>query len=672
MDYQNSVVLITSADDNNRPFGTGFTIDQNGGYSYILTCAHVVRDASGEIGEVKVNGVVAKVEAISPPNSTDDFAVLRVNELFGFPLPRRYNAEEGENFTSLGYQKDPARTTQTFIAVSLQGTLGKSIFRQRQNQNYRTQLWALNFVGDNSAEGGNSGAPIVQDGHVVGVLKEELDGKFFAISIEALDRVWSEPTYVPFTNRVDERELILSSSAPAYYLLDGPAGYGKSTLLGELRKQFCERKWRCAYLALDKDTPLELDKLAEAIAEKLSVSGLPPITERDQKAGYRLGVALQTYWNNSQKYSDNSLEGIVLLFDFDRGFSNAELLERLLKQFIPQIQESLRNIAPFAHNDNRFRVVIAGRYLHSLYSQLSIQPSLIKLCFRYLTPFEFDVIQESTRLYLKKREEKVAKEIAEHILYLTGGHPGCMAGALQEYEKSGMGPESFVKNHSEKIWNEIVKPVFNYIATEFPTTDGADQLMKNNVLRYMDRKVLRKLADNIEISKEWGTNGFDEYNLSLTLTKAALLNKNKDNHLLHDDITRRVVCLGLRNGSKDEFVRLCQAAQTICEERLHDISNSTPDKWAIEYLFQFLQQHALLIHDAEQRRALRKNLIAKELPKVWQLLKSGREAKEQQSNLQDSIDNDWEFMFTVNYYLREAKYNDEPIRELKSAVERLK
>jgi DNA repair exonuclease SbcCD ATPase subunit len=51
-----------------------------------------------------------------------------------------------------------------------------------------------------------------------------------------------------FINREDELGLILSSSAPAYYFLDGPPGYGKTTLLKELARRFTERNWQCARL----------------------------------------------------------------------------------------------------------------------------------------------------------------------------------------------------------------------------------------------------------------------------------------------------------------------------------------------------------------------------------------------------------------------------------------
>ena len=662
---ERSLVLISSVDKNNQNFGTGFIIEQDGGYSYILTCAHVVRNARDQEGKVKVNHIIAEEVAIGTPNGADDLAVLRVEGLFGPPLSRRNIGNAGTSFTSKGYQPasfaTPGGLIASAITMLLQGTLGELTSQRIRGQRFSIKLWTLNIKDHFLLEPGYSGAPIVvntEEGeYVVGVLSMQQGERILAISIEVLDRVWPEQTHVPFTNREEEMKLILSSLAPAYYLLDAPAGYGKSTLLRELQKRFYKQKWHCAYLLLDSS--LELDELAEAVAEKLSISGLLSSSAIGHGAGYRLGGALRKYWDNSQ-------EGIVLFFDLDTGLGNSKLLERLVKEFIPEIEDSLANIPSFGSGNSKFRVVIAGRYLTSYYNQLSVQPLPIGLSHLRLTPFKYDVVQGSSILCLRGYTNERARQIADHILYLTGGHPGCMASVLQLYKESGMSPGKFVNQHSDKIWNEIVKPVVNRVVTEFPTSYGVDKLMSNNVLRYMDYAALRKLVDTLGISEVRNASDFDEIDFSDELTGAALLSWN--NYLLHDDITRRLICLGLRNAKRDEFVRLCRSAQTICEEHLRDNSTHNPDVWAIEYLFQSLQQHALLISEPEQRQELREYFISQELPEVLQWLVTGRRAREQQRHLLRSIEQDWEFVFTVNYYLRDTEYNDDAIKALKAQI----
>ncbi len=236
-----------------------------------------------------------------------------------------------------------------------------------------------------------------------------------------------------------------------------------------------------------------------------------------------------------------------------------------------------------------------------------------------------------------------------------------MAKALKLYKEHGMPPQEFVDQLSNTIWTDIVKPVVSSITTKVASSSAVKKLMSNNVLRYMDYATLRKLIAFLEIPEVR-----DEFDLADQLTYSTSLNWN--NHLLRDDITRRLIYIGLRNGSSDEFLHLCQIAQIICEEAIRDNSTFYPDMWAIEYLFQFLQQRALLINNSKQRQELRGNFMSQALPKVLDWLATGRNPQEQKMHLLRSIDEDWEFMFTVNYYLRDNEYNDDAVEELKSKI----
>src|SRR5438477_3138426 len=144
MGYEKSLILITGGAEDSTDFGTGFVIDQDGGYSYILTCAHVVRNAMDKEGKVKVNNFIADVVAIGTPNGADDLAVLRVEGLFGAPLSRLDIGYEGLSFTSIGYQRTYSGKTSSVITLLLQGELGESNFQQIPGQGSLIKLWALN------------------------------------------------------------------------------------------------------------------------------------------------------------------------------------------------------------------------------------------------------------------------------------------------------------------------------------------------------------------------------------------------------------------------------------------------------------------------------------------------------------------------------------------------
>lgn len=83
----------------------------------------------------------------------------------------------------------------------------------------------------------------------------------------------------PFTNRVDEMRLLLSSFAPAYHLIDAPAGYGKTKLLQQLHDQFKEQNWQVVYLSIGSQDSLV--RIAKTIAQQLDIEPLyqiqPPL-----------------------------------------------------------------------------------------------------------------------------------------------------------------------------------------------------------------------------------------------------------------------------------------------------------------------------------------------------------------------------------------------------------
>src|SRR6266567_4304871 len=116
-----SLVLISSVDQDNKNFGTGFIIDQYEGYNYILTCAHVVRNAGND---VKANEAIAEIVAISPQGGIDDLAVLRVEGQTGDPLFRSDTAVEGLRFTSKGHQGVMLKDgTESVAVLPFQGRL---------------------------------------------------------------------------------------------------------------------------------------------------------------------------------------------------------------------------------------------------------------------------------------------------------------------------------------------------------------------------------------------------------------------------------------------------------------------------------------------------------------------------------------------------------------------
>ncbi|EFO82076.1 GUN4-like protein [Oscillochloris trichoides DG-6] len=184
-----SVVLIQSQNNKNTAIGTGFLIFQTNAHSYILTCAHVVRDVGGPT-QVKAEGLPAEVVAIGEDHGLD-LAVLRVAQIPDRPaltLRSGGNAEQAVKIE--GCYKHESYLTQEPIEGKLLRLFGLSDLSRK----HRVSGWYITINDQQKLQPGYSGSPVcIADGTVIGVMitsEGEQQGR--AISIEALRYIWPE------------------------------------------------------------------------------------------------------------------------------------------------------------------------------------------------------------------------------------------------------------------------------------------------------------------------------------------------------------------------------------------------------------------------------------------------------------------------------------------------
>jgi hypothetical protein len=453
---------------------------------------------------------------------------------------------------------------------------------------------------------------------------------------------------LPFTNRDYEIALMFSSFSPAYYLVDAPAGYGKTEFLKELKRRFSapEQNWRCAYAATSSNGTLA--NLTTSLAKELEVC---LIEATELSWGDRLGGALQKQWENDPK------EGLILLIDINKRPA-LPIVKELLEQFIPEIQESLHLLEFFRENHNRFRVVLAGRYLATS-EEVKIAQTKIRMKHLPLAPFNHKVICNSLKEQLGNYAEDSIQQLAAHLLYLTGGHPNCIAQILELYKQSRVTPDRFIKSFRSTIWKEIIRRVVEEIYEEIPESFGAlrNLLSRLSIIRYLDYDILAYILKGNKISDIE-----NQYDLADNLSATYLF--SWEERLLKDDITRRLLAIRLRQEKPERFVSLCKEARDMCVMRLRDPKVQRPEVWMIEYLFQSLQQYARMVQDRNQRRIIYNTFVQEDIPTALQMFLRDRdiasEARQRErSILLQAIERDWEFRFTVNYYLRDIQYNDE-------------
>ncbi|NTW04477.1 MAG: trypsin-like peptidase domain-containing protein, partial [Oscillochloris sp.] len=182
-----SIVLIQSREPGNTTIGTGFIIHQEGEHSYILTCAHVVRDMGGAT-QVLAATLPAEQIVIGEENGLD-LAVLRVARLAGRPaLSLRAGGKTGQTVSIQGYSKYiqyrpletlNGRTTQLFL------------LSDSQQQRF-ADAWYITIDDQQKLLGGYSGSPVCDaDGAVISVMiTSEGAQQGRAISVEALHHIW--------------------------------------------------------------------------------------------------------------------------------------------------------------------------------------------------------------------------------------------------------------------------------------------------------------------------------------------------------------------------------------------------------------------------------------------------------------------------------------------------
>ena len=196
-----SIVLITSASDRKaNVIGTGFPFYREENYTYLLTCAHVVKDVGGE-ENVRVNNnndIPVDVVAIGSIHDFD-LAVLRIKGLLNFPLFKlRVLSRDKEKICQVNisgnylYSEDKIPECQTIRGII--DARGKVIKSQE-----KVGVWELKIT-QGKLKPGYSGAPVVdlETGFVVGVTthkegRNEQEGKVGrAISIEAIEKIWAK------------------------------------------------------------------------------------------------------------------------------------------------------------------------------------------------------------------------------------------------------------------------------------------------------------------------------------------------------------------------------------------------------------------------------------------------------------------------------------------------
>jgi hypothetical protein len=232
-----------------------------------------------------------------------------------------------------------------------------------------------------------------------------------------------------------------------------------------------------------------------------------------------------------------------------------------------------------------------------------------------------------------------------------------MAAMLQLYRQKGVpNPDRFMKNYHTQLEHLVGTTIEQLNHDVPPLLQTATDIL--GIFRYVSHFMLEQLLNDEKLS------GYaDEYDLADALTTSYVLRRDNNTALLCND-NHRILALRLRQDPQN-----AQLAQTFCESYLKATDVRIPERWAIEYFYQFLQERAGEIETQEQRASLKREFFEQTVPYVLTLLITGRKLQGAKRNLNTLLDGDEEFKFVVNYFLRKRAYNDAPYNALRQKID---
>ena len=464
-----------------------------------------------------------------------------------------------------------------------------------------------------------------------------------------------EPTpFIPFANRQGEWERIVLYPEGQYYLFEGPEGYGKTALLKKLDEEFNRRNWFCVYVSLQEHATVT--QVANHIAEKLQLQA-NVLVEEHRRIGWEIGKSI------AQRREIEGSKGLVLLFDVEHEpwESLTRTLQSVVEDFIPGVYDGLiRNSNHFKETPLTFRIVVAGRYLISRIEKLE---HAYKFDAIQLKPFDYEVVRDICGNYIRDAEER--NEFAANLLFYSGGHPRCMVRILQRFDDVGDSPTPFFISYRtdiERIALLEANWVYNSIVRDWRRL--FDTLC---VYRRLDHFLLQQLFDKGLV---WHGMVKDEYDLADRLKLSYLMDWADELHAhLSDSIARRLLLIRLRYDiDASQFQEKCGQAAGHCLECL-DRTVEYSSYWAVEALFEYLQGNVARIYDKAERQNMHRQFFEVKLPEVLSKLGKRREPRLQKESLCGILAEDWEFQFTLNYYLRADHYDETPYEDMLRHIE---
>lgn len=381
-------------------------------------------------------------------------------------------------------------------------------------------------------------------------------------------------------------------------LVSAPTGYGKSRLLQRLIDRVQEndglkKKWNYRYidLAVCKNPENIIDYLWEEICGDKRTDSY---TEEEKLKD----VCREILDGMSKPVGRGPARGVLLMIDSIENVrpSDTAWFAQVFHEIITG------SYIDYERNQVAFpvRLILSGTNTESFWKEykkweissgrkrfLRAPQTLALSAFKKIHVEE--LISRRTNRKFEIGQETI-EDIADKLLYLSGGHPGVINGIMDDlFEINLRGYDDYLRDNRKKLVKKYVSMVAQKILRHFPSPKDQKDIKTICTFRLIDLKTLNKLqAEGLTTSNA-------NINLLGLLCENKILKPPSPEKLFyHDDIIRRILHLDL--AFKDDKDNNHVQKTHKCAKTLYcDLIDINRENYSIHYFFVEWLFHALQI-----------------------------------------------------------------------------